>query len=482
MSFIWTKKIRDKILLQLADLQLPFKKYSFCRNGQELEILGTGAYASVYAAEAAGCVRKQYAIKVVGFGDKHVDSAEFEKVTRMQKYLHVLDKNIVKVYEAVELKVWIDTENTVLGVQEVSADFPGDTKGDFLNLQFIVMERLQPVLVYDKIGNPQITIKELALFDEKEILKLAINIATALNTAHERGVLHRDIKLENIFYDSKNERYKLGDFGIAKITLDGMASTVAFTKGYGAPEVVGSLDEQYDDTADIYSFGVLLFVLLNEMKFPGALNYSVNSREQYSLGYVFPRPKRGVERFTEMVRNMCRFHPDERYQSMEEVLNEAEAIMYKDFIDFRRRHAGASKLLGVLMLWGGLLFGLQTFYAIQSYKWVVVSLVLMAAVMLYDYVLKVDRDPKWTKRFLVRNRYWFIILLMYVLIFVQGLLMNTDNGFIFERIMGERCYQLFLEWETVKVGAVGSLFSFAWIVREYILLELNKFVFHKRES
>ena len=109
---------------------------------------------------------------------------------------------------------------------------------------------------------------------------MAYDIGLALKEAHLKNIIHRDIKLENIFYSDSDHRYKLGDFGISCITDDGMASTVAFTKGYGAPEVVGTLEDKYDCTADIYSFGMTLYVLINKLRFPSSKNYHPNI-EQY---------------------------------------------------------------------------------------------------------------------------------------------------------------------------------------------------------
>ena len=61
------------------------------------------------------------------------------------------------------------------------------------------MEKLVPVLTIDKAGNPRLYPKALADFEENEIMKLAYNIGTALERAHENNFLHRDIKLENVF-------------------------------------------------------------------------------------------------------------------------------------------------------------------------------------------------------------------------------------------------------------------------------------------
>lgn len=117
------------------------------------------------------------------------------------------------------------------------------------------------------------------------IISFARDISFALLAASESNILHRDIKLENIFYDEENKRYKLGDFGNAKISKE--AGTIIGTKGYVAPEIKNMLSDSYGEEADIYSFGVTLFLLMNGLKFPGSETYHY-SRAQYNEGYVFP--------------------------------------------------------------------------------------------------------------------------------------------------------------------------------------------------
>ena len=95
--------------------------------------------------------------------------------------------------------------------------------------------------------------------EKKEIV---VSIAKALKTLNEKGVMHRDIKPQNIFIkniDNKNNRIiKLGDFGCAiKINendLDSIGTVL-----YNAPEIVKDLE--YDEKVDLWSLGVTLFEL-----------------------------------------------------------------------------------------------------------------------------------------------------------------------------------------------------------------------------
>lgn len=97
-----------------------------------------------------------------------------------------------------------------------------------------------------------------------EACAVGLSICAALGYAHSRGVLHRDVKPENVMF-SANGTPKLTDFGIAKLrdgdsrlTQEGM---VIGTPAYMAPEQ--ALGEQLTPAADVYSTGVLLYELLS---------------------------------------------------------------------------------------------------------------------------------------------------------------------------------------------------------------------------
>lgn len=101
----------------------------------------------------------------------------------------------------------------------------------------------------------------------KDVIKLGKDILTALVSCHSQNVIHRDIKDDNIFV-SPDGTYKLGDFGVSKVLKDrSRAESMKGTPNFIAPEVyLGK--EQYDDTVDVYSLGIVLYKLLNKSRNP----------------------------------------------------------------------------------------------------------------------------------------------------------------------------------------------------------------------
>ena len=568
MMNYWTNEDVEAILVQLNHLNLPFKKYEFSALGDGLSLLGSGASANVYEAVTKDKKKTVAAIKVIGFGSKHVGSESFRHSVEVQKKLGRFENNVVKIRDAIELRVWIEGEHDVVKVEKIGFFDETEPEGHFLHLQFILMEKLSPVLRTNRFQHKLIPDK-LERYDEKEILKLAYEIGTAINRAHKENLIHRDIKLENIFYEPKGGHYKLGDFGIARTTDDGMASTVAFTKGYGAPEVVGTLEDKYDYTADIYSFGMMLYVLLNDIRFPESENYHPNVC-QYVQGYVPPDPINGSDDLVHIVQKMINFDPDDRYQSMEEVLNEFDKLQYGHRIKYQREHKSTLLVLGTAFalmgaavwklsfmqglkldfsLWEYLFCGLcigrsilfiykkktryismsifvagiylliisgfswwrllfflfiviygdifagvlggsaiiaNVTYLIMStasfpesgfpeYRWIAVLLLSLAGVLLAGHALLGEEDI--AKVHFKKNLFWIYVTVFYMMLALteRSIAVSSGPSFLFyHRLLGTEKSNWILSWNPKMVGICGAGFCVGWMIREWILVLIEK--------
>ena len=124
----------------------------------------------------------------------------------------------------------------------------------------------QPYLVMRYMAGGDLTRRirsgPLSLSDSAEILA---RIAPALDEAHRRGLIHRDLKPGNILFDEENLAY-LADFGVVKLTADNSVTLttqggVIGTPAYMSPEQVMGKDE-LDGRSDIYSMGAILYQML----------------------------------------------------------------------------------------------------------------------------------------------------------------------------------------------------------------------------
>jgi len=203
---------------------------------------------------------------------------------------------------------------------------------------FIKMELLTPLL------------KTLpAEIPEETVIKIGEDICTALELCRENGIVHRDIKPQNIFV-SKYGDYKLGDFGIAKTVEKTMGGTKIGTYKYMAPEVYNN--QPYGTGADIYSLGLVLYWLLNEKRMPflplppEKLSYGMEetARHRRFDGETLPAPAHGSERLKEIVLKACAYKPDERYHTAGE-MRDALRQLHTDMTgaalaaEMQRKHA-----------------------------------------------------------------------------------------------------------------------------------------------
>ena len=120
---------------------------------------------------------------------------------------------------------------------------------------FIVMEYIDGIELKDKIKSGTIAVEDA--------INIAIQIAEGLEAAHNKGIVHRDIKSQNIMITGDG-KVKIMDFGLAKMgqgtQLTKVGSTVG-TAAYMSPEQAKG--EEIDYRTDIWSFGVVLYEMIN---------------------------------------------------------------------------------------------------------------------------------------------------------------------------------------------------------------------------
>lgn len=185
----------------------------------------------------------------------------------------------------------------------------------------IRMERLERLEDYFKRVRPNCL----------QVVQLWYDIASALADCHSNGVIHRDIKPDNVLV-SKDGYYKLVDFGISRYLGDDFATTMAGTYPYMAPEVYKH--QAYDHRADIYSLGIMIYQMLNAGRvpflppYPKAVTASEKDQAVYTRfsGKQIP-PIPGVPQAIMRVLLKCvAFNQQDRYASADALVRDIRAI------------------------------------------------------------------------------------------------------------------------------------------------------------
>jgi len=251
---------------------------------------------------------REYACKTVSTA--RVKSGQLEELLNEIYIMRTLDHPyIVRLYEVyqVKRKIWLVTELC--------------SGGD---------------LTSRKIEEPRVTV----------VLE---QILRAVAYMHRRGILHRDLKLENIMFENGNKdaRIRLIDFGLSKTFDRAVQGRKAIGTAYTlSPEVARDEDAEYTDRTEVWSIGVIAWILLagdfpflkeeKDLSDKNKLNKLLNA--QYSFGITW-RGRGITEQGKEFCRRCLKLDPDSRWtvkEALEYVQNtwmpalEEEAAKYED--------------------------------------------------------------------------------------------------------------------------------------------------------
>ncbi|MDC0722481.1 serine/threonine-protein kinase [Nannocystis bainbridge] len=258
-----------------------------------VRLLGRGGMGSVYVAEETRLGRS-YALKLLK-PELTEDRAQIERFLREAQTIARLEHpNIVDIHS-----------------------FGEDPSGFvFFTMELLTGEDLESRIAA-RSGRP---------YSVREACAWAIQIARAVGYVHQNGLIHRDLKTQNVFLARTRdggEIIKLLDFGIARpesgseLTRTG---NILGTPSYMSPEQIR--DERLDRRSDIYSFGVLLFkLLIGRAPFVGE---AIQVAMHHLTSQVPPpsslAPGAGIPpALDELVLKALSKQPGDRYASMEEV-------------------------------------------------------------------------------------------------------------------------------------------------------------------
>ncbi len=281
------------------------------------EEIGTGAFGTVYKIKREEFGKVFYAaVKVLQIPQ---DKEEYRRLksegmddASISNYYSQIAQDFIK---EIEFLSSLDGITNIVDYKDHIIE-PNENMGYTIYIKMQMLTPLAKALLTDD-GSAR-------FMDVDEVVKLGKDMCSALEVCEKRNIIHRDIKIDNIFI-SENGDYKLGDFGIAK-QLEATQGEMS-KKGtmlYMAPEVFRG--ENYDKTVDIYSLGIVLYRLLNKNRAPFFPNYpdpiKFSDKETANAkrlkGEVFPDIADISPELNAVLKKACAFKPSDRYQSASE--------------------------------------------------------------------------------------------------------------------------------------------------------------------
>ncbi len=188
-----------------------------------------------------------------------------------------------------------------------------------------------PYIVFEYVEGETLKqrIARVGALDPQEALAYAIEIARGLTVAHNRKMIHRDIKPQNVLIDAEG-RAKLTDFGISRqLEQDGMTATgrVLGTTDYVAPEQ--AMGHAVDQRSDVYSLGVVLYEML-----VGQVPFHADSQVGVAMKHVNEELPDVQQRRPELsaaaamvVERATAKDPDRRYQQVGELIDDLSTAL-----------------------------------------------------------------------------------------------------------------------------------------------------------
>jgi eukaryotic-like serine/threonine-protein kinase len=254
------------------------------------ELIGEGAMARVFRAYDPD-INRTLAIKLLK-AQLRLDSEYHSRFLREAKGAGVLSHpNIVTVFDVGE-----DRDHPYIAMELVE----GETLADLLN--------------------------QKKVFATRDVVEIGIQLVRALDYAHKKGIVHRDVKPGNIMLVRDSTAIKVADFGICRIdgsdagdaTQQTQVGNVLGTPHYMSPEQV--LGEKVDSRSDLFSAGVVLYQLLTgHVPFQGdtliSVAYKITKAEAPSLDRLHPELPLSLRR---VIERALRKQPEKRFQTGEE--------------------------------------------------------------------------------------------------------------------------------------------------------------------
>ncbi len=281
------------------------------------EKIGSGAFGTVYKIKRVEFGNEYYAaLKVINIPQDSEEQARLRSEGMDDESITTYYGQIAQDFiQEIKLLSSLDGITNIVDYKDHSV-VPNDNMGYTIYIKMQLLTPLNKMLINED--------NKAVFLPENEIIDLGIDICSALEICEKHKIIHRDIKVDNIFV-SANGDYKLGDFGIAK-QLEATQGEMSKkgTMMYMAPEVFKG--ENYNHTVDIYSLGIVMYRLFNKNRapffpqYPNPIKFSdkETANTQRLNGAELPAIPGVNDDLMAVLRKACAFKPEDRYQTAAE--------------------------------------------------------------------------------------------------------------------------------------------------------------------
>lgn len=281
------------------------------------ELIGKGSYGEVYKIhKEINGNRIEAAAKYISI-PKAEDRKNFRKYSKQEQitlFSERADKFSIEISSMLKLQ---NSKNVVRYEDHIKTRKEDNVGWDII----IRMELLTSLEDYLEENS----------FSQKDVAQLGIDICSAIESCQENDIIHRDIKIENIFIDPM-KNYKLGDFGVSKVGSGTATGTVTGTEDYMAPEI--SAEHKYNKTVDIYALGIAMYQLLNNRRKPFIDADCVPGQDEEAQAHLkringekMPNPKYANDKLAKIVLKACAFDRHDRYLTANDMAKDLKAIL-----------------------------------------------------------------------------------------------------------------------------------------------------------
>jgi len=277
--------IEGKEFDRLEKLSANALLYEFRTIYTDLDYLGEGGFGRVF--KAVNKKGQNVAIKIPKTFDKR---AERTFITEVSNWSHLDHPNIVKLYDF-----------KILPIPYIETEF----------CDYMLEKKMKPL---------------------KESVNIIYEVAKGLQYAHNRHIIHGDVKFSNILI--KDGTYKISDWGLSKLKTEESLSLSGATPSYAAPEQISRDFGKADERTDIYQLGTVFYALLTgKLPFKGDV-FQIYTSTLTKKPVPPVKINANARPVNDIIMKCLNKNKEDRYASMEELIEDLKEFMGNESVLF----------------------------------------------------------------------------------------------------------------------------------------------------